>query len=390
MARAREGHGATIEVSPPMPLARVRRTWDDVPELACADAWSAACHAWWEDPDDGRLRAASRQALWLGREELAEWLGRRLDTNSLIRAHGHVTALRAGVEANLSRRTLITGELRDVPVWTDHHDGTRYMFATVDDVPRLLERAFADSRELPDHPFIRAAWMSQIVGVVHPFVDANGGTARFLASLELARRWLPPFALSSELRNGAYIEAVATRDDLDPLALVVYEAVQQALAGALLAEGGKDGVWDESSQRWAQHGATMADEVVRTSVGDGLRVEHAAGQLPGALSRLARAGYRLPRVPATSTASWTVASAVPAQLDLAIAPVRAGSTTWMCAALAGRAGEHGELGTAIEREFVANYFVAPAGEPDAVVHARFGRWLKVRVDQIVRGVARWM
>jgi hypothetical protein len=370
-------------------LERVRRAWGDVPELACAEAWRAASRAWWDDEEDGRLRAASREALWLRAEEVAEWLGRRLDTHALIRAHCHVTATRAGVEADLSRRTLVTGELRNVPVWTDHHDGTRRMFAAVGDVPRLLERAYADARELPDHPFIRAAWMSQMLGVVHPFRDANGGTARFLASLELARSWLPPFVLSPELRNGAYIEAVAMRDSLDPLAVVVYEAVQQTLAGALLARGGPAAVWDQQSQGRAAAWGSVADEVVRAAVGEGLAVERADGA-DAAIARFVRAGYRLPQTPAARTSTWNVASPVPAQVDLAIVPLRAGPASWLCAVVAGRAGEHAELGTVIVREFVARYFVAPAGEDYEVATPRFQRWMTTRVEQTVRGIARWM
>lgn len=389
MAKAREGLGATIDVPPPVALERVRRTWDDVPELACAESWRAACRGWWDDPEDRRLRAASREALWLSGEELAGWLERRLDTQTLIRAHGHVTATRAGVERDLSRRTLVTGALRDVAVWTDHHDGTRRMFAAVTDVPRLLDRVYADVRRLPEHPFIRAAWMSQMLGVIHPFRDANGGTARFLASLELARDALPPLVLSSELRNGAYIEAVALRDSLDPLALVVYEAVQQTLASALLAAGGADAAWDEPSRTRAVRWTAIADDVVRASVGEGLEVDR-ADEPDAALARLVRAGVRLPSVPPASTVTWRVASAVPACMDLAIVPVRAGPTTWLCAVLGGRAGDRGELGTLIEREFVARYLVAPEREPDGGADARLERWATTRVEQIVRGLARWM
>src|SRR3954470_312468 len=101
MARAREGHGATIAVPPPVPLERVRRAWDDVPELACVESWQRACRARGEDPTDSRLRAMSLDALWVGDAELGEWLKRRFDGPSLIRAHSHVTATRAGVERDL-------------------------------------------------------------------------------------------------------------------------------------------------------------------------------------------------------------------------------------------------------------------------------------------------
>jgi hypothetical protein len=70
--------------------------------------------------------------------------------------------------------------------------------------------------------------------------------------------------------------------------------------------------------------------------------------------------------------------------------LRGGSTRWTCAVLGGRAGDRGELGTALERQFVPLYFIAPDGEPDDNVDARFRRWLATRVDQTVRGLARWM
>lgn len=382
MARAREGQGGTIDVPPPVPVERLRRAWDDVPELACADAWQQACRAWRDDANDTRLRVATRKALWLDDTQLDDWLKRRLDTNAIIRAHGHVTATSAGVEADLSRRRLETGALRTHPVWTEHRDGTRRMFFPAEEVPRAIVRACADLERLPDHPFIRAAWVSQTFGVVHPFRDANGGTARFLASLELVRAALPPFVFSSELRNGAYIEALALRDNLDSLARVVYEAVQQMLAGALLDGRAPVATWDDASRARADRWSTTANDAVRAGVGDG------AERVEGALTRIARTGVRIAVVPEPVVASWSIASPVPAHVDLAFFALRGGPMHWLGAVVVGRAGH--ELGSTIERQHVATYFVAPANEPDAIADARFRRWLDTRIAQIMRGLARWM
>jgi hypothetical protein len=337
------------------------------------------------------LRAAAHEALWLDDAQLRAWLRRPLDTSAVIRAHGHVTATRAGVEADLSRRKLETGALRTFPVWTEHRDGTRRVFAAAEGVPRALAQACADLQRVPEHPFIRAAWVSQALGVVHPFRDANGGTARFLASLELARASLPPFILSFELRNGAYIEALAIREGLDPLALVVYEAVQQQLATALLSGRAREGVSENHSAARAERWDAVADEVIRAKMGRAAApAARAGGNADDAMTRLTRSGVRMTAVPAPRIASWTVGTPVPARVDLAIFELRGGPTHWLGAAVIGRAGEYGELGSWLERQHVATYFVAPGDEPDAIVDARFHRWLDTRVEQIVRGLARWM
>jgi hypothetical protein len=109
-----------------------------------------------------------------------------------------------------------------------------------------------------------------------------------------------------------------------------------------------------------------------------------------AISRIVRTGVRLPATPAPMLTSWRVASPVPAQIDLAVAVLRGGPSTWTVAFIGGRAGDHAELGAAIERQHVATYFVAASEEPDAIVQPRFRRWLDRRLDQIVRGLARWM
>jgi hypothetical protein len=331
------------------------------------------------------LRAAAHQALWLDDAQLREWLRRPLDTNTVIRAHGHVTAMRAGAEADLSRRKLETGALRTFPVWTEHRDGTRRLFAAAEEVPRALAQACADLERVPEHPFIRAAWLSQAMGVVHPFRDANGGTARFLASLALARASLPPFILSFELRNGAYIEALAIRTGLDPLALVVYEAVQQQLAMVLLSGRARVGVWEDRNAARAERFGAVADEVVRAKLGGDPAARRADAD---AITRLVRGGARMAAAP--RVASWVVGSPLPAYVDLAMFELRGGPTHWLGAVVAARAGERGELGSGLERQHVATYFVAPSEEPDAIVDLRFRRWLDTRIEQIVRGLARWM
>lgn len=392
MAKAREGHGETIAVPPPVPLDRVRRRWDEFPELACVAAWQAACQVWWDDREDRRLRTAVLDALFLDDAELAVWLRRGFDTDTLLRAHSHVTALRAGVETDLSIRTLVTGSLRTYPVWTEHHDGTRRMFAAAEDVRRHLECAASDFQKLPAHPFIRAAWLSQVLGVIHPFRDANGGTARFLASLELARNYLPPLRLSVELRNGMYIEAIAVKDSLDPLALVVYEAVQQGLANALLARHATPSglvAWTDHGRARANEWMLAADRRMRVAIGGAMGIERDDAQPDAAIARIIRSGYRMPAFPSPTCATWRISSPVPARIDLAVVPLRGGATSWLGAIISGRAGG-GELGPVLDREHVAMYFVAPDCEPDEIAGARFLRWVGVRVEQTVRGLLRWM
>ncbi len=387
-ARVREGQGQAVAVPRPVPLERIRRVWDDLPELACVESWQQACRAWWDDPADGRLRKAAHDALWLTDVQLAAWLQQPLDANAVIRAHRHVTATRAGVEADLSRRKLEPSELRTMDAWTELRDGTRRMFTAADEIPRALSRACSDFAQAPGHPFLRAAWLSQILGVVHPFRDANGGTSRFLASLELAREALPPLVLSYELRNGPYIKSMPIEDNLDPLALVMYEAVQQQLALALLA-GRPRGAWDEQKRVRVERWVASSDAAVRARIGTELAVERVADD-DGALARIARAGLRMAAVPSPRYTSWRIASPVPAYVDLAKFVVNGGPRDWLGAVITARAGDRGVLGSSVEHQHVATYFVAADGEADANVDARFARWLDNRLSQIVQGLARWM
>ena len=388
MVRVREGQGQSVEVPRPVPLERIRRAWDDVPELACAESWQQACRVWWNDPEDSRLRRVALDALGLTSEQLAVWLRRPLDANAVIRAHRHVTATRAGVESDLSRRRLESSELRTAPAWTELRDGTRRIFTRADDIPRALARACMDFPHVPRHPFLRAAWLSQVLGVVHPFRDANGGTSRFLASLELAREALPPLVLSFELRNGAYINSMPLEGNLDPLALVMYEAVQQQLALALLA-GRPRAAWDDHKRARVERWVAESERTVRKRIGEGLAVERVAHD-DDSMARLARAGLRIAAVPSPRYTSWRIAAPVPAYLDLATFVVCGGQSEWLGAVVSARAGDRDALGSGVENQHVATYFVAADGESEANVDARFARWFDNRLVQIVQGLARWM
>lgn len=394
------GTGAAIPVPLPVPLAQVRanaEALDALPELACADAWTAACRAWWVDDRDPRLRDRSLATLLLSRDELAAWLARRLDPTALVSAHRHATSMRAGIERDLSRRALTTSAFRTGAVWAEHRGGARTVFAAAEDLPVQVEQLCATAAELPAHPFVRAAWLTQAIGAVHPFHDGNGGTSRFLASLELVRASLPPLVLSVAARNRSYIDALmeANRTNtLGRLALVVQDAVQQGVAAALLAGTGEPAAWDArtseratgwielADRRWrALLGAPLADVVVRD--------ERTGSQIAPAIARLSRRGYRLPVNPRPRGASWQLPTPEAIQLDLAIAPLRGGTTSWQIAMIAGSIGEDGSLAAIQAGEPVSAMFVAPDTEPDAMVEARFRRWLDVRLEQCVRGLTLW-
>src|ERR1043165_3057077 len=127
----RGGAGETLPVPEPLSADQVRAEWATLssqPELACTAAWSAACHAWWDDPGDPRLRARVCDALLLGGDEIAAWLGRRLDRPTLLRAHAHVTTMRAGVERDQSHRQLAVTALRTHEVFVLHRGGARTVF----------------------------------------------------------------------------------------------------------------------------------------------------------------------------------------------------------------------------------------------------------------------
>jgi hypothetical protein len=367
-------------------------------EVACIEAWSAACRAWWEDARDGRLRELTSGALLLGGEELAGWLARRLDTPALILAHQHVTCMRAGLERDLALRDLAAG-LRSRGALVLRRGGGRTMFMDAGDVAAEVAR-FADALDaLPAHPLVRGAWLMQAIGVVHPFADGNGGTSRFLASLELVRAHLPPLVLTVEQRNGAYIDGLTHSNrtgDLGPLVVMLYEVVQQLIATALLARGGERGAWDARACASAERWVAMVERRWRAAVGappDGepVRADPAGSSERGAaIARLIRRGYRVPIAPEPRLARWRLAAPLPVELDLVIAPVRAAGVAWLVAMLGASAGDGGALGSAAHGEVVSGALVAPATEDDVRADARFERWVELRLDQCVRGLARWV
>jgi hypothetical protein len=396
------GRGETLPPPAAVAAATVCEQWPALaarPEVACVEAWSAACRAWWEDAADARLRVRARDALLLDGDDLAAWLARRLDTRSLIRAHHHVTCMRAGLERDLSLRDLTAGVLRSHTVLSLHRGNTRTVFMDPGRVAGEVARIADTLDALPPHPLVRAAWLVQAIGAVHPFADGNGGTSRFVASLELVRAWLPPLMLTVEQRNGSYIAALTHSNDtgdLGPMVSALYGVAQQLIATALLARGGERGAWDARARASAERWVAMVDRRWRAAIGaplDGelVRADPAApGERGAAIARLVRRGYRVPIAPEPRLAGWRLAAPLPVALDLVIAPVRAAGVAWLVAMMGASAGDGGALGSAAHGETVAGALIAPATEDDALADARFERWLDARLDQCVRGLARWV
>ncbi|MGE0546746.1 MAG: Fic family protein [Kofleriaceae bacterium] len=356
------------------------------PEMICAAAWSEACKAWWNDPSDDRLRRRVLDTLSILESDLGNWLSMPLDEAGLIRAHRHVIATRAGLERGGTSRILATGSLRSVPVISHHRSGRLIRFAEPDEMRGYVRTLAEAVQRLPQHPFMRAGWISDTLGAIHAFTDGNGGTARFLSSLALARWWLPPLTLSQVQRNSSYIEAIVTHDH-HALEHVIYESVQTELARVLLSETGPPAVWDHASRARANRWIDRTDQAWGAAAGGpSVRDE------PGAagLVRMARRGYRLPRSPLPVCTRWTPRVAVPVQFELAIAPVFGGATPWMVAVIGASLGHDGTLGILLHREPIVAIFVAVNAEDDDLVDARFERWLAARVDQSLRGLAAWM
>jgi hypothetical protein len=382
--------------APPVPVPLAVDGWRDLlaePEMACAEAWIAACSPWWSHPTDDRLRAYALGELVLGERELARWLDVRLDRAGVVDAHAHVVSMRAGLERDPSKRTLDTDGLRSGGVSARHRGGGRTVFVPADDVPRLVERLCEQLAVMPSHPFVRAAWLVQAVGAVHPFRDANGGASRFLASLELARCRLPPLSLSPAVRNGCYIEALMRSNRslrIDGLAHVVADVVQRGLAGVLLAGIAPRAAWSPRlvgrAERWRGVVADVWESAVGEPLGAGVACAEAS---PGARERLIRRGYRIPAVPAPQLTTWSLSGPLPIQLDAMIAPVRAGDACWLVASVAGSVGLDGTLGAVQLDESVGAVMVAPEDEPDAMADARFSRWVGRRLAQYVQGLAHW-
>ena len=375
-----------------LPSEVVWEAWSSheaAPELGCVTAWSEACRAWWEHPSDRRLRQRVGEQLFLGDDELVAWRAFRLDQKSLVQAHTHVTASRAGAERTTIRRTLTAGALRTTPVVSYQRSGRTMAFPAPAALPGLIAELTRIYDALPVNPFVRAAWISQAIGAVHPFVDANGGTARFLSSLELSRVWLPPFVLTELQRNTTYADAIVEADQ-DPgrMFYVVYDVVQQELAALLVVpHDGTPASWDERVRVRASAWVECADSAWR-----------AAAQLPvtmdeggtATLARFARRGYRLPYKPGPKLVRWSSTTPLSFQFELAISPVRAGDAIWTIASVVATVGDEGALGRLVVREPIATVFVGAPTESEAALDARFERWIAKRIEQSVRGLAAWM
>jgi hypothetical protein len=396
-----------IAAPPPVAATQVHReleTLANSPEVACAGAWTEATSAWWHDDGDRRLRRRALTDLLVNDAELEDWVGAPLDADLLVAAHAHVSSSRAGVERDRLKRRLASDGLRVAPVMAQHRHGARTMFPEPAQLPALVAELGASFAALPAHPFVRAAWLVQALGAVHPFEDGNGGTSRFLASLALARAHLPPLMVSAAQRNGPYIDAIMRSNrtgELHGLVQVVHDVVQHGLAITLLDESGPRAGWDRAAHARAD---TFAAEVERRLAhAVGVPGERGLGRAPGDAgpggdgdagairARLLRRGYSLPLfAEAPLLTSFTWATPLPAVIDAAIVPARGGPVPWLLALVAASLGHGGELGPAPLIEPIEAFFVAPANEPQALVAARFTRWLDRRLDQCVRGLASWM
>lgn len=377
-----------VERPRPLPVDVVEHGWFESaqdPEMACGSTWSDVCRAWWSHPSDDRLRRRAFDALFVHDAELRAWQTRRLDEGVLVRAHGHVIAARAELERDLWRRRLVTGGFRTSDVFIDRRDGGRFLFVNASEVRPAVERLAATMNKLPQHPFVRAAWITQAVGAIHPFVDGNGGTSRFLASLELSRAWLPPLVLSLVQRNTTYTKAVAAGSaDLRPMQRVVYDTVQSGIAAALLdGTGGSSELTDSSRARFGRWTA-ITDRCWSTAAGLPVTIDDPGDRC---LARFARRGFKSSR--GARCVRWATRTPIPVQLELAVSSLRGGDEPWLVAAIAATIDD-GELGLQSHAEYIPSYFVAPSSEEDQAVDGRFERWVARRVSQAIRGVASWM
>jgi hypothetical protein len=205
--------------------------------------------------------------------------------------------------------------------------------------------------------------------------------------------------LTVALRNGAYVDGLAHatyNPELGPLAIAFQDIVQQSLAAALLAQGGARATWDAATRARAGRWVAAVDAGWRKAIGVPLeaalvRDELATPQARGAvIGRLMRRGYRVPCAPDPLLAHWRSAAPLPVALDLAIAAVAAGDVVWLVAMVGASVGDGGALGSAAHGEAISSLAIAPATEDDTQADLRFGRWLAVRLDQCVRGLAHWM
>lgn len=374
----------------PLPTSIVERAWSELarrPELACSDAWSEACRGWWQDASDARLREFTRLSLFLDEEAAAAWRTATLDEKALIKAQRHIVAARAGVERQTASRLLATG-FRTNTVIATYRDGwsTEYMAAS--DVAAHTARLGRQYEELPAHPFVRAAWLLQAVGAIHPFRDSNGGTARFLSSIALARAFLPPFAITAAQREGSYIAALmhANRNRLGPLVEIVYGSMQQTVADLLLGQACHPDRWTELSRRRAERWTDILSTAWRTALGASATIADVTRD--AIVARVVRGGTRLPLSPEAHTVEWHSVDPLSVRLDVAITPVRGGPESWLCVGL--ESSVDLDQHVANQDEMSTRNFVAPSNEPDGVADERFAAWCTQRISLFVRGIAEWL
>ncbi len=289
------------------------------------------------------------------------------------------------MESATIKRTLTAGALRDQRVSANFRSGDTTIFADAEDLPRLIQQLSTAFDALPEHPYVRAAWLIQAVGAIHPFIDGNGGTIRFLASSALVRASLPPLVLTNQQRNTTYADAFVDADN-DPTALLgfIYDVVQQELGTVLLE--------DAIAAEWTEHWSARADAWIAIAErgwqsAAGIHAERS--DTVGTRARLERRGYHVPN-PTARLCRWASTAPVPLQFEIAISPVRAGDSTWMIASVVASIGDDGALGPLLWNEPIATTFVAAPGDAEAVADSRFARWLDKRIDQCVRGLGSWM
>jgi|GEM_PF-4732663 len=294
--------------------------------------------------------------------------------------------MRISGESGGAKRAVASNALRTVPVVTHGRDGSIAYFPDAKELPARVARVCRDLETLPEHPFLRAAWISQAVGATHPFVDGNGGTARFLSSIQLTRSHFPPLILSTAQRNGAYIEAIVDADSvgLQPLVQVVYDVVQRELAIALISGAPSATSWSDTSRQRASTRVRCVDQVWNAVVGSAA-VDTREDEIA---PLFARRGLRI--AANAGLTRWSSPLEVPVQFVLAISPARGGDETWTVASIAAFVGVREPVAALTPPDVITAFFVAPDIEPEPLALARLSRWLEFRVGEFVKGLAAWM
>jgi Fic family protein len=100
------------------------------------------------------------------------------------------------------------GKYRDVPVYVNLRDGTRYTFCDplkiADEMDIFFDWLFLSKKE---HPVIIAAEAHTRLVSVHPFIDGNGRTARLIMNLILIQNGYTPAVIQNKERIN-YLDAI--------------------------------------------------------------------------------------------------------------------------------------------------------------------------------------